>query len=96
MKHAVSIDKAGRIIVPKPLRDALHLKAGDELEIAREGDDLILRHKFQPARLVKKKGLWVIRTAGGSITNDMVNETLQRVRHEREMRVLGHDDDEIL
>jgi AbrB family looped-hinge helix DNA binding protein len=89
----VSIDKAGRIIVPKALRDALHFKAGDELEIAQEGDGFVVRHKAPKTQLIKKKGLWVLRTSGGPITNEMVNETLERVRHEREVRASGYDDD---
>jgi AbrB family looped-hinge helix DNA binding protein len=89
IQATTTIDKAGRVIVPKALRDALHLKAGDELEIVQQGEDLILRYKPPAARVFKKKGIWVIRTAGGPITNEMVNETLRRVRHERDMRALG-------
>lgn len=29
----VTIDKAGRVVVPKPLRDLLHLEPGQELEL---------------------------------------------------------------
>ena len=37
-----TIDSAGRIVVPKELRDALHLLGGDEVEIALDGERLTL------------------------------------------------------
>ncbi|MFO0093654.1 MAG: AbrB/MazE/SpoVT family DNA-binding domain-containing protein, partial [Gemmatimonadaceae bacterium] len=43
MTTTVTIDKAGRIIVPKALRDALHLEAGDTLELEAEGEQMTLR-----------------------------------------------------
>lgn len=37
-----TIDNAGRIVVPKELRSALHLLGGDEVEIALDGERLTL------------------------------------------------------
>ena len=37
------IDKAGRIVIPKPIRDALRLDAGDVIELERDGETLHLR-----------------------------------------------------
>lgn len=88
MNATITIDKAGRLVVPKAVRDALHLKPGDELEMKQEGDSLTLRHKPVTARAKKKKGIWVFETPG-PITNEMVNETLRQVRREREMRAVG-------
>jgi AbrB family looped-hinge helix DNA binding protein len=60
----VTIDKAGRLVLPKPMRDALRLKPGDILEI-RKDDDTITLHTPRPsAELVKKNGMWVLRSAG--------------------------------
>jgi AbrB family looped-hinge helix DNA binding protein len=56
----VSIDRAGRIVVPKSLRDALHLKTGTRLEIRQEDGQLVLAPRPVPMRLVRKgKGLVV-------------------------------------
>ena len=38
----LTIDKAGRILIPKSVRDDLHLQAGDSLELDRQGDTLRL------------------------------------------------------
>lgn len=54
----VTIDKAGRLVVPKALRDELQLEAGTVLEIrAREGR-IELEPAPTPMRLVRRgKGL---------------------------------------
>jgi AbrB family looped-hinge helix DNA binding protein len=54
----ITIDQAGRLIVPKPLRDALSLEGGTTLEIrAREGR-LELEPVAVPMRLIRRgKGL---------------------------------------
>lgn len=88
MTATVTIDKAGRLVVPKPMRDALHLRAGDSFEIEREGEQLTLRHKPTKARASLENGVWVFDT-GGRITNEMVNEVLDQSRREREARILG-------
>lgn len=60
MATTVTIDKAGRLVVPKPMRDALHLKPGVELEIQQNGDEITLRPPQTSPQLVKKKGMWVL------------------------------------
>ncbi len=54
----VTIDRAGRLVVPKPLRDELKLEPGATLELrAREGR-LELEPVAVPMRLVRRgKGL---------------------------------------
>ena len=36
------IDKLGRIVIPKPYRDALRVKCGDKISISLEGERIIL------------------------------------------------------
>ncbi|HWQ70619.1 MAG TPA: AbrB/MazE/SpoVT family DNA-binding domain-containing protein [Patescibacteria group bacterium] len=38
MKATVTIDKAGRVVLPKTLRDELHLAPGDTLNLKVEGE----------------------------------------------------------
>jgi len=53
-----SIDNAGRMVVPKALRDALDLRPGTPLEIDQEDGRLVLEPKPVPMRLVRRgKGL---------------------------------------
>jgi len=39
----VKIDKAGRIVLPKPVRERFHLREGSELELEERSDGLTLR-----------------------------------------------------
>ena len=39
----VSIDKSGRIVIPKKLRDELHLTPGNALRIDIEGNRIVLK-----------------------------------------------------
>jgi AbrB family looped-hinge helix DNA binding protein len=53
-----SIDGAGRVVVPKALRDALDLRPGTPLEIEQEDGRLVLAPQPVPMRLVRRgKGL---------------------------------------
>ncbi len=38
MNTTVTLDKAGRVLIPKSLRDEMHLEAGDTLELESEGE----------------------------------------------------------
>ncbi|MCY4373116.1 MAG: AbrB/MazE/SpoVT family DNA-binding domain-containing protein [Spirochaetaceae bacterium] len=55
----VTIDRAGRVVVPKPLRDRFNLVAGTELEIESTGDGLNLRKTASEPTLTRKKGFLV-------------------------------------
>ncbi len=54
-----SIDSVGRIVIPKPLRDALGLTAGSTVEISRYGYGLQLVPGERTARLVAESGVLV-------------------------------------
>jgi AbrB family looped-hinge helix DNA binding protein len=54
-----SIDSVGRIVVPKPLRDALGLTPGTRVDISRYGAGLQLLPTGRTARLVEEHGLLV-------------------------------------
>ncbi len=60
MNTTVEIDKAGRIVVPKKPRDALHLVPGTRLQIERNGDRLTLEPAFSEPQVILKDGMWVI------------------------------------
>ena len=55
----LKMDKAGRVILPKPLRDRLGLHGGSDLEIAVTPEGVILKPTVHQPSLIKKRGLWV-------------------------------------
>jgi len=53
------IDQAGRILLPKPLRDALGLLPGTKVDISQYGAGLQLLPAGRTARLVEEDGVLV-------------------------------------
>ncbi len=59
MTARIILDKAGRVVIPKPLRKELHLAPGDMLQIESEGERITLRPVRPRATLKKEYGVWV-------------------------------------
>jgi AbrB family looped-hinge helix DNA binding protein len=76
------IDRAGRIVIPKPLRRALGLKPGQPLEICVGDGRLEIEIVSMPMRLKKRgKGLVAVpETELPPLTAEHVRDTLERVR----------------
>jgi AbrB family looped-hinge helix DNA binding protein len=53
------IDKAGRVILPKPVRDRLGLHAGSDLEIQETPDGVVLRPAERRPSMIRKGSFWV-------------------------------------
>ncbi len=66
-----SIDSVGRVVVPKPLRDALGLTPGSEVDISRYGAGLQLIPAGRTARLVEEGGR-LVATGDTPIDDDVV------------------------
>ena len=67
-----TIDKAGRLVVPKALRDRLGLHPG-EVEITVDGASLRIEPVFNDS-LVEKGGRLVIPSYNATITDEFVRE----------------------
>lgn len=65
-----TIDSAGRIVVPKPLRDALGLTPGSVVDISRYGAGLQITPGGRTARLVERDGVLVF--TGETPINDEI------------------------
>ena len=88
MNTTLTIDKAGRVVLPKPVRDALQISPGDSLELESSEDRIILRPARGKGRMYKKQGMWVF-DSGEPLAANVVNQTIQRVRAERDRHNLG-------
>lgn len=51
-----TLDSLGRLVVPKPLRDALGLEAGSTVDLSLYGAGIALVPGGRTARLVKRNG----------------------------------------
>jgi AbrB family looped-hinge helix DNA binding protein len=77
-----SIDSAGRIVIPKALRQALDLKPGQPLEIRAGDGRLEIEVAPTPVKLLKRgKGVVAVpATTLPKLTADQVRETIERIR----------------
>lgn len=88
MITTLTLDKAGRVVIPKPLRDELQLAAGDSLEIESHGDRITLRPARGTSPLRKEDGIWVFRT-GKRIPAEVTDKLLEDLRSERDLSHIG-------
>ena len=88
MSNKVTLDRAGRVVIPKTLRDELRLSAGDTLDLTVKGDEVTLRPRRGATPLQKERGVWVFRT-GEPLTAAETDEALRNLRSERQRRNAG-------
>jgi AbrB family looped-hinge helix DNA binding protein len=67
----VSVDAVGRVVIPKPLREALGLTAGSTVDISRYGAGIQLVPTGRTARLDDESGQLVV-TGDTTIDDDAV------------------------
>lgn len=78
-----TVDKFGRIVIPKSVRDHQGLDAGTVLEIVEDGGVIVLRPRRPAPDLVERDGTLVFT---GEATGDLeqaLEEAVQRQREER-------------
>jgi AbrB family looped-hinge helix DNA binding protein len=81
---AISLDKAGRVVLPKDLRDKLRLEAGDELLVEETGEEIILRPVRTQATLKKERGVWVYQGArGAERSSESLHDLIDAARNKR-------------
>lgn len=59
MKKEAKLDKFGRIVLPKSVRDAYHLEPGDVMQIRESGEQIVLEPARHTGGLREKDGLLV-------------------------------------
>ncbi len=82
VRPRLTIDDKGRVLIPKPLRDALGLARGERLELETDGESVTLRPSRETIPLSKENGVWVLRT-GYPLHSSVVDDVLDRIRAER-------------
>lgn len=77
-----TIDAAGRIVVPKALRERLGLIGGRTIEIRERDGRLEIEPAPTPMRLVRRRGGRVAVPARKlpPLTDDIVRDTLEQIR----------------
>ena len=88
MSTRLIIDKAGRVVIPKPLREELHLEPGDSLEMESAGEKITLRPVRGTGPLTKEHGVWVFHSEE-PLPASAADEMLQKIRKERDLANLG-------
>jgi AbrB family looped-hinge helix DNA binding protein len=83
MKARLTIDSAGRVVIPKALRDELKLATGDALEIESVGEEITLRPVRGTAPMTNERGVWVFRT-GEPLNPSVADDILSQIRDERD------------
>ena len=89
MNATLTLDKAGRIVLPKAVREELQIGPGDSLELEASGEAIVLRPARGNGRMKKERGVWVFHAGGKPLTVETVNRTVNRIRRERERKALG-------
>lgn len=88
MRSKVTLDRAGRLVLPKTLRDELHLSPGDTLDLTVKGDEVTLRPRRGATPLQRERGVRVFRT-GQPLTAAETQETLRNIRAQRHRQNAG-------
>jgi len=73
------LDKFGRIVIPKQVRDDLGLSPGSILKIEERDEEIVLKPVAETSTLVLKDGILVF-------TGEVEGEFDTAVRHDREER----------
>lgn len=79
MPMETTIDSAGRIVVPKQLRERLGLEAGATVDISLYGDGLHIAPAGRTARLEERDG-HLVAVSDTPVTDDDVFDLIESIR----------------
>ena len=85
MNTEVSIDKAGRMVLPQAVRRLFHIVAGDRLDLEIVPDGILLKSHSRQSHLVEEEGLLVHE---GDAVGDLA-QAVGLARDGRDADVLG-------
>jgi AbrB family looped-hinge helix DNA binding protein len=86
----VPIDQAGRLVLPKDVRQELAIKAGDILKVSVYGSSVMLTPNKETTGFIRKGQALVFSTMGEeNLGQEEVVETLKEARAERDEQSLA-------
>jgi AbrB family looped-hinge helix DNA binding protein len=78
MNDVVPIDKAGRVVLPKHIRDELAINPGDQLKISIHGNELTLRPTRETSGFMKRGRALVFSSGEADLLDNETVETIRR------------------
>lgn len=75
-----TIDKAGRLVIPRALRDRIGLGGGGEVEVELDGSAVRIE-PLAGSDLKDVAGLLIIPSTGSPLTGEFVRELIDADRH---------------
>ena len=89
MSCSVTIDSSGRLVIPRNIREQLHLRSGSRLNLEVKGDGVFLAPlPDEDARIVKRAGRLVIESSQ-ILSDEAVRKALVSDREERINKLSG-------
>lgn len=82
-----TVDKFGRIVIPKQVRDDLGLSPGSVLKIEERAEEIVLKPVAESLPLLFKDGVLVF---AGEVEGNL-EEVLRQDRIERSRKLLGRE-----
>lgn len=84
MAKNTTIDGAGRLVIPKAIRERFGLHPGTSVEIVAEGNRIVIEPASEEAMLVEREGLLIV-------TSELAGEPGEQssMREERLNRLAG-------
>jgi len=83
----VTIDKAGRVVLPKSVRDRFHLVPGTKLDLTSDADGVKLAVQAATPALIDKNGVLVHH--GESVSQLDIAEFINQSRASRSIKLAG-------
>lgn len=87
MTTKLTLDRAGRVLIPKTLREEWRLSPGDALQLDTQGQEAVTLRPVRPRALLKKElGVWVYQ---GERTAASIPALIDREREKRLRELMG-------
>ncbi len=81
-EHIIKIDKFGRILIPKKIRNGLGLSPDKKLNIEEKEDSIVIHPKKEEVLIVNKEGVLVVKAELTDSAEDFLKKNREdRIKH---------------